>query len=96
MNQPGIKGKKLPKEQRSTYNQTCKIYCQNGSGQVKETSKDIFVKLTERINKKQAKNTERKKDRDTLKEKQFELILCECGCQSVRSSIARHRKKNME
>ena len=44
-----------------------------------------IVKLTERINKKQAKDTGKKGQRYT-KAKQFELILGECGCQSVRSS----------
>ena len=46
---------------------------------------------THREQKRQADREYRQKNGETLRAKQSEKVLCECGCYSVRSSIARHR-----
>ena len=46
---------------------------------------------THREQKREADREYREKNREALNAKKLELILCECGCYSVRSSIARHR-----
>jgi len=76
----------LSKRQR-TRNQKHKVYYLNHSEQIK-TKKYNETHCEE---KRERDNEYRENNRDILNTK-LELIICECGCQSVRSTVDRHRK----
>ena len=75
---------------KKEHKQRSKKYYQEKSEQVKEKAKEYRETHSEQ--KRETDRKYRENNKETLKAKQLELILCECGCYSVRSSIARHRK----
>ena len=73
-----------------------KTYRENHQKEVKE-QKQVY-RETHKEAKRLTDREYRKNNREMIRAKQLEHILCECGCYSVRSSIARHRqtKKHIE
>ena len=82
----------LSKTQR-TCNQKRKVYYFHHSE--KKQNKTEYNE-THREEKRERDNEYRENNRDILHATKLELIICECGCQSVRSSIDRHGKSELK
>ena len=81
--------KRYYEKNKETHLAKSKAYYQDHKDEIK-AQKQIYRENT-REHKRQVDKQYRQNNRDMLKAKQLEQILCECGCYSVRSSIARHR-----
>jgi hypothetical protein len=88
-----------PKLNKNIPTRTMKEYCEDNKELISEKRKkyrqNIHTEILER------KKKYRQDNRDKILEKQKEIITCECGLTSTRSSISRHRntdkhKKKME
>ena len=82
--------KRYYQKNKDEHKERCKKYYENNKDKVKQQVASYCENNKEQVN--ERRKEYRKKNQDILRAKQSEKILCECGCYSVRSSIARHRQ----
>lgn len=82
--------KRYYQKNRDAILEKSRMYQENHREEIKEQQQQY--RDTHREQKRETDRQYRENNKETINAKKLELILCECGCYSVRSSIARHKK----